>query len=317
MTVVNSRLRQVKTSDVDKSIVPSKDIFLDAGFPSLKGLPIIDKKTLGDYKVIKDTGFLKRHNSNPDDNLFAVSVLDRGSLEREATILRNCSGHENFPSLHGVTRIDDGEYGLVFDIPYGDDMETLSSSGELEKFSFRERIYLALQMCGAVAYLHQNRIIHQAICPSNIIIDKNTLKVTLIGFGNAFYVDDAAKPRGHGVPKYTAPETVLDNGTASFKADVWSLGMVLALLFTSLQPYHEYQPANIAKFQEIQADNQNRPRYAQTRSDNVEMKHYIGQGKAMEQVGTLINLAVCPTPELRSPAQQLLGAFAMLLTEEK
>ncbi|XP_070576360.1 calcium-dependent protein kinase 4-like [Ptychodera flava] len=227
-----------------------------------------------------------------------------------------CSDHENFPSLHGVTRVDDGEYGLVYDIPYGVDMETLSSSGELENFSFRERVYLALQLCGAVAYMHQNEIIHQAICPSNIIIDKNTLRVTLISFGNAFHVDDAAKPRGHGVHHYMAPETVLDNGTASFKADVWSLGMVLALLFTGLQPYHEYEPSNITKFQEMHADNQNRPRYAQTRSDNVEMKHYVGQGKAMEQVGTLINLAECPTQELRPSAQQLLHAFAMLLTEE-
>ncbi|XP_070576359.1 testis-specific serine/threonine-protein kinase 6-like [Ptychodera flava] len=266
----------------------SQDVFLDTGFPSLQGLPIINIKTLDGYKVVKDTRLLKRHSLSPDNDLFAVTVMDLGSLARDAEILRKISCHENFPRLHGVTSVDGDDYGLVYDIPYGDDMESMRLSGELEEFSFRERIHLALQLCGAVAYLHQNRIIHQTICPSNIIIDKNTLRLTLIGFGNAFHVDDARKSCGHGVHHYMAPETVLDNDTSSFKADVWSLGMVLALLFTGLQPYHEYEPANIAEFQEMHADNQNRPRYAQTRSDNVEMKHYIGQGRAMEQALAVI-----------------------------
>ena len=110
-----------------------------------------------------------------------------------------------------------------------------------------------------------------------------------------------------------APEAVLDRGVTSFKEDVWSLGMVLALLFTGLVPYHS-ELFGVSDFMDLHKANEDRPRYFQKRSANVEMKLYMGQGTMMEQIGTLINLSVCTNPELRPSVKELVGTLAVLLT---
>ncbi|XP_070566938.1 serine/threonine-protein kinase pkn5-like [Ptychodera flava] len=196
----------------------------------------------------------------------------------------------------------------------GDDMESLRRKGELDKFSFQDKVYIALQICAAVDSMHSNGIVHQNICSNSIVIDKDTLTVTIIDFRNAAFIDDPSRAgRGLGDLPYMAPEAVLDHGPTSFKEDVWSLGMVLALLFTGVSPYQS-QVSQVNEFMDLHAANKKRPRYIQKRSRSVEMNLYTRKGDKMLQVGTLINLSVCPTPGLRTPAKELVGAFAMILT---
>ncbi|XP_070539500.1 uncharacterized protein [Ptychodera flava] len=194
----------------------------------------------------------------------------------------------------------------------GEDFESLRSSGQLEKLSFRDKVYIALQLCSAVSRMHGFGIIHQNVCSDTIIIDKKTLTLTMIGFRNAAPIEDASARRGIGSLPYIAPEAVFDNGITSFKEDIWSVGMVLATLFTGLAPYQS--ELDESRLHDLHEANENLPRYRQKPSANVDMKLFTEQGKMMEQVGTLINLSVCPTPCLRLSAKELLGAFAMLMT---
>ncbi|XP_070557215.1 uncharacterized protein [Ptychodera flava] len=167
------------------------------------------------------------------------------------------------------------------------------------QFSFNEVLVLQLasQLCAAVAPMHSDGIVHQNICPQSAIINKKTLEVSLSDFNNVEKLCDAGKSRGFGELLYMAPKAVLDRDETSFKEDIWSLSLILALLFTGHKCSHS-ELFSVEDFTDLHIANQNRPRYARKRPTSVDLKRYQGQGTLIEQVGMLINLSVSSTPEL-------------------
>ncbi|XP_070541639.1 serine/threonine-protein kinase polo-like [Ptychodera flava] len=128
--------------------------------------------------------------------------------------------------------------------------------------------------------------------------------LTLIRFRNSAPLEDASIRHRIGSLPYISPEAVFDNGITSFKEDIWSVGMVLATLFTGLTPYQS--ELDEPRLHDVHEANEKLPRYHQKPSTNVEMKLYSQQGKMAEQVATLINLSLCLPPGLRPPAKNLL-----------
>ncbi|XP_070573910.1 testis-specific serine/threonine-protein kinase 6-like [Ptychodera flava] len=300
------------TTDHDMANVVKniRQSFSDDEFASLLGLPFIDRRSLKFGEVVDEGPLCKVHIVTRSNDEMSVRVMDRKLLEHEGAILGVLPGCDSFPVLHGITSLDDNNYGIVQDMTYGEDMEMMRFNGDLEQFSLDQKLQLASQLCAAVAHMHSVGIVHQNICPQSIIINKKTLKVSLRDFTNAEKLYDAGKSRGLGELPYMAPEAILDRGETSFKEDIWSLGLVLALLFTGRKPYNS-ELFGLEDFMDLHIANQNRPRYAQKRPTSVDLKRYQGQGTLIEQVGMLINLSVCSTPELRPSAKYLSAAFTM------
>ena len=107
--------------------------------------------------------------------------------------------------------------------------------------------------------MHKENIFHRCIHPSNILIEQSTHKVFFIDFGLASEgnVFDEGLTSGHDtdieVLKYTAPEqTGRINRTIDYRADLYSLGIVLYRLFSGELPFEsadglEFIYAHIAK----------------------------------------------------------------------
>lgn len=94
------------------------------------------------------------------------------------------------------------------------------------------------QILNTVDYLHQNKVAHCDLKFENILYDEATATLKLIDFG--FSVDDADTQLPTflcGTPSYMAPEEVLKKPGDLFKADVWSLGVILFKLATGLFPF--------------------------------------------------------------------------------
>ena len=91
----------------------------------------------------------------------------------------------------------------------------------------------------AIDILHKHHVIYRDLKPENIVIDKDG-HIKLIDFGFAKKLSEITKFRTStncGTIGYTAPEVLLNTQGYSFKADVWSFGIVLCELIQGSLPF--------------------------------------------------------------------------------
>ena len=95
------------------------------------------------------------------------------------------------------------------------------------KFREKRLITIFYQLCQAVKYCHDNKIIHRDLKASNIFFDK--AKVVKLGdFGLSAILDENKKTVNSlvGTPIYMGPEVYMEV-PYSYSCDIWSLGIIL------------------------------------------------------------------------------------------
>jgi eukaryotic-like serine/threonine-protein kinase len=116
------------------------------------------------------------------------------------------------------------------------------------KLSVRERLELFIQACEGVQHAHQKAIIHRDLKPSNILVLEVDGKPVprIIDFGLAKTTvpqtsgESLFTQLGQfiGTPGYMSPEQVnLSGRDIDTRTDVYTLGVVLYVLLTGLQPF--------------------------------------------------------------------------------
>ena len=111
---------------------------------------------------------------------------------------------------------------------------------------------LFTELTAAVDYLHENKILHGAICPENIIMKKEKgeyLIPQLSGFQYArllsIYTTDETKCNCRNfVPNFAAPE-LLERRSHSYSSDIWSFGCVIFNILTGDAPFEGKNPAEL------------------------------------------------------------------------
>ncbi|HDI10594.1 MAG TPA: FHA domain-containing protein, partial [Euryarchaeota archaeon] len=91
------------------------------------------------------------------------------------------------------------------------------------------------QLLDAVAYLHENMVVHRDINPSNVLVEEESGRVVLIDFGAA-KKGFTSLPTGSviGTPGYMAPEQNL--GCALPQSDIYALSRTIYFLLTGEDP---------------------------------------------------------------------------------
>lgn len=99
------------------------------------------------------------------------------------------------------------------------------------------RFYIT-QLTGALAYLHDNNIIHRDLKLGNIFLDGN-MRVKVGDFGLAARLSHAGERRMTlcGTPNYIAPEILQRKHGHSFEVDIWSTGIIIYTLLCGRPPY--------------------------------------------------------------------------------
>jgi NIMA (never in mitosis gene a)-related kinase len=95
------------------------------------------------------------------------------------------------------------------------------------KFSENQILDWFTQICLALKHVHDRKILHRDLKTQNIFLTKDN-KIKLGDFGIARVLSktcDKAKTFV-GTPFYLAPE-IIESTPYSFKADIWSLGVIL------------------------------------------------------------------------------------------
>lgn len=102
-------------------------------------------------------------------------------------------------------------------------------------------VHIFKQMNAAVAYLHENNIVHRDIKDENVVLD-NQLNARLIDFGSAHYIKKGKLfDTFCGTLEYCAPEVLLGNPYAGKELDMFALGVTLFTLVFGERPFFDVE----------------------------------------------------------------------------
>ena len=154
----------------------------------------------------------------------SARLLDEG---RRLTRVR----HPNVVVVHGATEVD-GEVGLWMELVRGRTLEEeLKTRGT---FSAQEARLIGLDLCRALAAVHQAGLVHRDIKAQNVMREQGG-RIVLMDFGAGTEAEAGDQHDVAGTPMYLAPE-VFDGQPASRLSDIYSLGVLLYHLVTGSYP---------------------------------------------------------------------------------
>ena len=102
------------------------------------------------------------------------------------------------------------------------------------RFSAWEACVVGIQLCGALAAVHDAGFLHRDVKTFNVMREEGG-RIVLMDFGAAQAIDRVSH-HAAGTPLYLAPE-VADGRTATIRSDLYSVGVLLFNLVTDSYPY--------------------------------------------------------------------------------
>ncbi len=178
------------------------------------------------------------------------------SIKKEFVILHFLIQKQNFSSSHiirpfGIRRTQDANIGLILEL-LGFDLKKYSTKHP-DKLSLEKISHFTWQIAKGLTFLAEHEVIHGDIKPQNILVSSCGESIKLCDFGISSFTK---KTKEHTTdfcyvqtPAYRSPEVILRiQPTPSI--DVWSLGAVIAELYTkeltfiTSEPTEEHLIAN-------------------------------------------------------------------------
>jgi serine/threonine protein kinase len=142
--------------------------------------------------------------------------------------------HPNIINLYWMFSIDQNDFLVLEYCPGGSLQQLIDKIGAIHP----PKLYsYCSQILSAVSYLHENKIAHLDIKPSNILLDCNG-RLKLADFGISQYFDSEKKRDFRGSKIFMAPEVwSCVNNYDRQKADIYSLGVTFYVMSQGKQPW--------------------------------------------------------------------------------
>lgn len=174
-------------------------------------------------------------------------TMNRLDLHRqEIETLRLCK-HPNIVGLNEVCEDSENLYISMEFLRGGDLASFLEKQAEKLPEEKVQRVVFALLK--GLKYMHSLGIVHRDLKPKNILLTDDTLanEVKIADFGLAVLLEPKKKCKNFaGTPNYIAPETLLEFPSDQ-AADMWSLGVIVYLLFSGHLPFPEAESIALQK----------------------------------------------------------------------
>lgn len=143
--------------------------------------------------------------------------------------------HPNIVTVYDVGQEGDRFY-IAMELLGGQTLrETLQMRGALP---VKEAVDIALQLCNALAWAHQNNVVHRDVKPENVqVLPGGHVKLT--DFGIARIMSEPSitvDGQVFGTPSYMSPEQV-SGKQIDGRSDIFALGVVLYEMLTGQKPF--------------------------------------------------------------------------------
>ncbi len=102
-----------------------------------------------------------------------------------------------------------------------------------------QKLDIMVQICRALAFAHQNGVVHRDVKPGNILI-RNDQVVKILDFGVAHLASSELTQTGTrlGTPEYMSPE-MIEGAKVDHRSDIFSCGIVFYELLTATKPFYD------------------------------------------------------------------------------
>ncbi len=208
------------------------------------GAPVDDR-----YQIVGELGrggmgIVYKVKDTVLDRMVAFKVLPQALTENPQAIANfmreaQAAAKLNHPNI--VTVYDTGEqqgrYYIAMEYVEGTTLkEILRRRGAISPSGI---LHVLVQICEALAYAHEKKVVHRDIKPANAMWTRDK-KAKLMDFGLAKVVEEA---RNHttvvaGTPYYMSPEQTLGKNV-DYRTDIYSLGVAIFEMATGTVPFKE------------------------------------------------------------------------------
>jgi len=176
---------------------------------------------------------------------YAKDPSFRERFRQEAKAAANLS-HPNIVTVYDFG-YDQTRLYIVMEYISGKDLNTLVH--ERGRLSVERGLDLAIKACKGIGYAHRAGLVHCDIKPHNLLVTNDwRLKVTDFGIARALASinPDEQSEVVWGSPQFFSPEQAAGEAPSP-ASDVYSLGVVLYLMFTGQLPFIGTSSAELAK----------------------------------------------------------------------
>ena len=187
------------------------------------------------FVAIKIAKIEIEHEEDHQETCDRILVYDRKRIEREIDLWKPLN-HDNLCRLlHVFIDEKEGKVSFVMEYVKDGDLLTLLSEKGLKEDKIKE---IFKQLCSAVEYLHDCDLVHGDIKLENILVNGDEIKLSDFGLARKILAGEKDSNFNCGTVEYAAPELLQnDSVEVPFKADIWSLGVVLYSLLYRRFPF--------------------------------------------------------------------------------
>ncbi|KAE8213013.1 hypothetical protein CF327_g3405 [Tilletia walkeri] len=158
----------------------------------------------------------------------AYEIVPDSRLLLELQALKRLQPHRGIVELVDICHRQ-GKIDIIMPIYWGSLHDLLDQEGRGLRHGMARN--LSLQLFGAVSHIHRQGLAHLDIKPGNLLLSEDGC-IKICDFGLAAEVGGSMGTNTMGTVGYIAPECLLGSRRATFQADIWSAGCVVAEMFT-------------------------------------------------------------------------------------
>jgi serine/threonine-protein kinase len=180
-----------------------------------------------------------------------AASLGRGRFLREIGI----AARLRHPSIMPLFDSGDADGLLYFVMPYENGLSLRQRLNRDGRVDTADAISILRNVARALAYAHEQGVVHRDVKPDNVLLSGNAAVVTDFGIAKAFSVAlgetdvDDAGDSVIGTPAYMSPEQSRGDPATDHRADLYSFGCLAYEVFTGELPFGGSTTLELAKAQ--------------------------------------------------------------------